>query len=207
MPQPDWEKVKAYVFDRLSRELPPGLYYHGIHHTQDDVLPAAERLADLAKLDAPERLLLCTAALYHEVGLIETYGAGHEMAGAHIAAQSLPDYGYTPAQIQAIQELIMATSLSYQPQNLLEKLIRDADLDSLGREDYFQTNKNLLLELQEHGANLSLKQWYEIQLKFLSTHTYHTEIAADLRDPGKRKNIKKLKQRLRHLSKAGSAND
>ena len=42
-----FENVKKYVLDRFERELPGNLFYHGIHHTRDDVLPAAERLAKL----------------------------------------------------------------------------------------------------------------------------------------------------------------
>lgn len=51
MNQPDWERTKEYILARLSKELAPDLTYHGVHHTRDDVLPAAERLAAESKLD------------------------------------------------------------------------------------------------------------------------------------------------------------
>ncbi|MBD3307797.1 phosphohydrolase, partial [candidate division KSB3 bacterium] len=73
MDKADFEKAEAYVLTRLGEELPNDLPYHGIHHTRDDVLPAAERLAMLAGLNGDHFLVLRTAALYHDIGYVEQY--------------------------------------------------------------------------------------------------------------------------------------
>ena len=74
MPErPDWKGVKAYILDWLASELPGNLIYHSIRHTRDDVLPAAERLAELSGLGREKSLLLRTAALYHDTGYVEQY--------------------------------------------------------------------------------------------------------------------------------------
>ena len=71
MNQVDWQGVKAYVLGRLENELSPKLTYHGLHHTRDDVLPAAIRLAKLVNLSHADTLLLKTAALFHDTGFME----------------------------------------------------------------------------------------------------------------------------------------
>ena len=63
MSEPDFKQAWDYVLRRLSQELPANLYYHGIHHTRDDVVPAAIRLANLADLSEKDMLILKTAAL------------------------------------------------------------------------------------------------------------------------------------------------
>ena len=198
MSAPDWERARAHAFGRLASELPPHLYYHGIHHTRDEVLPAAERLALLSGLGAEEALLLRTAVAYHDIGFIEQYTQNEPIA-ARIAGEALPQFGYSPEQVDIIQEMILATQIIHTPQNFLEELIRDADLDSLGRENFFETSHNLWLEWHSRGNQYTLKEWYNIQLRFLSEHVYHTLVAKGLRDASKRQNIEELKIRLAEM--------
>jgi len=195
---PDFEGVRAYLLELLARDLPPTLAYHGVHHTRDDVLPAAERLAAQAGLVAEQALLLKTAALYHDAGFLYQY-ADNEAWAARLAGQTLSQFGYTPEQIAAIQALIEATHMPQHPQGLLQALLCDADLDSLGREDFLETSHNLRQELEAHGTPVPLKEWYRRQLDFLSTHRYFTEAARSLRDAGKQRNIAELQRRLAEL--------
>lgn len=198
MGEPDWEGVKAYVLAWLGRELSPDLHYHSIQHTRDDVLPAVERLAALAEVKGEALLLLRTAVLYHDTGYIEQY-VNNEPVGARIAQETLPDFGYSSDQIAAIAQMILATSMPQRPGNFLEALVCDADLDSLGRDDYLITSHNLYAELEARGARMTLKDWYERQLNFLSSHTYFTGVARNLRDAGKQENVLLLKKLLAAL--------
>ncbi len=95
MSQPDFERAREYVLMRLEQELPPNLFYHGIHHTRDDVLPAVARLAAMARLSKRQTLLLKTAALYHDIGFIEQYEMNEPVA-IRIASETLPSFGYDP---------------------------------------------------------------------------------------------------------------
>ncbi len=195
MTTPDWERAQQYILQRLQLELPEGLGYHGVHHTRDDVLPAAERLARLAGLDDEAWLLLRTAALYHDVGYIEQYFRNEPIA-VRLAEETLPDFAYSPAQIEAIVDIIMATRMPQAPRTYLAELLCDADLDSLGREDYWATSVALREELRLHGMEIPMLQWLNRQHQFLSTHTYFTKVARDLRNAGKRENIAMLERRL-----------
>lgn len=195
MSEPDWDAVKAYALARLARGLPTELRYHSVRHTCNDVLPAVERLAALAGVNGHDLLLLRTAALYHDMGYMEQY-ENNEPIGVRIARETLPDFGYDAQQIETIERMIMATQMPQTPQNFLEELVCDADLDSLGREDYLETSHDLHAELVACGASITLKEWYQRQLNFLSNHTYFTEVARELRDPGKQENIRRLKTLL-----------
>lgn len=193
--RPDWERANQHILQRLARELAPDLAYHGVHHTRDDVVPAAERLAGLARLDGEGVALLRTGAAYHDAGFLEQY-SDNEPIAVRIAAETLPGFGFSPGYIQVITGLIMATRLPQSPKTFLEELMCDADLDSLGRDDYFITSHNLHRELGAYGVHLTLEKWYERQIQFLMSHSYFTAVARTLREAGKQANIAELKRRL-----------
>jgi uncharacterized protein len=193
--QPDFEKAKQYVLDKLKNELAPDLFYHSLEHTQDDVWPAAKRLGELAGVEAEDLLLLETAALYHDIGFVkQTFD--HETASIHIAQEMMPRFGYSPIQIQRVKVIIMATKLPQSPQNFLGELMADADLDVLGRDDFFISTLKLRAELEAYGRPTTLKEWYTTQLNFLESHTYFTTVANALRQDQKKKNIEGLKELL-----------
>lgn len=196
--QADWEQAKMYVVRRLSEGLPPTLYYHNLAHTLEDVLPAAERLAHEAGIAPSDLLLLRTAALYHDMGYLLQY-YDNERIAAQIAAETLPQFGYAPEQVQQIQELILATHVPQAPKNLLEALLCDADLDSLGREDFPDTNRRLRLELAVHVKPVPLESWLVQQLHFLSQHQYWTPYAKKLRQVGKQRNLQFIRETLSAL--------
>jgi len=197
----NWHAVYHYVRERLTTQLSASLTYHGANHTLQDVLPAAEMLGEMAGLDDETLLLLRTAALFHDIGFTEQYDQ-HELASVRIAAQVLPGFHYRADQIDTIIKIILVTQLPQSPQNFVEALMCDADLDSLGRDDFFASCHALLYELRTLGANLTLKQWYERQRDFLSSHRYFTPIAETLRGPGKRANIAALEQYIANLDGA-----
>ena len=180
----DYEGIEKYIAERLSTELPSDLYYHAIGHTMTDVLPAVERLAKLEGVAEEDLLLLQIAVLYHDTGYIEQY-LSNEPIGAENAAKTLPYFGCTDEQIETIHALIMVTQMPQSPTNHLERIMCDADLDSLGREDFFICSHNLRVERIQHGEEFPLKKWYIHQLEFLRGHHYFTPSARTLRDPGK----------------------
>lgn len=187
MTQPDFERARQYALERLERELAPVLTYHSLTHTRDEVVPATERLAAMERIAGEPLLLLRTAAFFHDIGFVERRN-GHEAASAEIAEQVLPQFGYSPAQIQAICGMILATEIGHAPTTHLEQILADADLDVLGREEYAQRSRDLRDELAALGHSVSDADWYEDQLTLLTNHQYFTASARALRDAGKQHN-------------------
>ena len=191
-------QARLYALKRLERELSPGLLYHGLAHSRDDVVPAAERLADGEGIRGEALYLLLTAAWFHDLGFIEQR-ADHEMASARLAAEILPSLGYGAAQIQTIQGIVLATVVPQAPATILENIMADADLDVLGREDFMRRNDHLRRELAFFGQEFTDAEWWAGQLQFVLSHTYFTASACALRDAGKLRNIAALQQLLTRL--------
>jgi len=190
--EPRYTDVEQYMLGRLSRELPTTLYYHGHHHTQD-VMDAAMIIAAAEKTTEEERKLLRIAICFHDAGFIYVY-KDHETKGCELAWELLPEYGFSDAQIERICGMIMATRVPQSPQNHLEQIICDADLDYLGREDVYPIADTLFEELKIHANLTDPKKWNDIQISFLSGHHYHTRFSQENRDPKKQVYLRKLKR-------------
>jgi uncharacterized protein len=188
-------EVRDYVLSRLDKELSPKLTYHCLAHTRDDVLPAALKLAKLDSLGEADTMLLELGVLFHDFGFVEQRD-GHERIGVRIARTVLPTYGIGDGELDVIEGLIMATKLPQSPRTHLEKLIADADLDVLGRDDFSHINEQLRIELEAAGHHSPLDTWYRNQLAFVERHSYFTPVARTLRDDGKRRNIEALRARI-----------
>ena len=188
-------KAEKYIVNRLKEELPQNLYYHDVRHTID-VCAAVERLALMEGIEGDDIFLLKTAALYHDAGFVHQY-KDNEYFGANLAKEVLPRFGYTAEQIDKIGRLIRATKVPQKPKTHLQKIICDADLDYLGGDHFHEIATNLKRELTERGTVTSDKQWDELQLKFLESHTYFTKTAIKLRRANKLARLEEVKARLK----------
>jgi uncharacterized protein len=186
-----FEQAGNYILEKLRKELPAHLVYHSIDHI-DDVYNAAAKLAALENLTKQETQLLLTAAQYHDAGFM-VKAAGHEEESCRIAQQVLPGFGYTPEEIEQVCNLIKATQLPQSPKNHLEEILADADLDYLGREDYFDISQRLYEELALTGNIGNKEDWKQAQINFLENHSYFTPTAINLRQAKKEENLRIIK--------------
>lgn len=192
----NYEAAANYMIERLRTELPKEYYYHGLSHTLD-VLKSVENLVIGENITDPETIvLLKTAAVYHDCGFLEKY-TENEPVAVRMSHEILPRFGYTTAQIDIIGRIIMATELkANNPSDILEKIIKDADFDYLGRDDYAPISMKLKREWECYGLKKTLVEWYEIQNLFLTNHTFFTETAKKHRNPTKQKHIEDIRQLL-----------
>lgn len=182
------------ILDKLEKNLPKNLYYHNLKHTVN-VFYQTETIARLEGVNERQMLLLKTAALFHDIGYLVSYDY-HEEKGVEIAQKTLPGYHYSQDQITQVCELILATKSPQKPQNLLQEIICDADLDYLGRPDFIPTSQNLFRELFERNKIGTIEQWNRMQMKFMEKHRYFTASARKLREPEKQKRLAELKKML-----------
>ena len=182
--------IQEIILDRLEKELPANLFYHNVKHTVD-VVTEVELIGWGEGCSDEEILILKTAALFHDAGHIISYD-NHEFYGTRIAMEMLPDYNYTPEQIDRICSVIMATRLPPQPAGLLENIICDSDLDYLGRSDFIPVSNTLYEELKAQGKMKSLNDWNKLQVKFISGHQYFTQTARSLREVNKQLQIERI---------------
>jgi len=187
-----------YILQRMRNELDPNLFYHNVPHVLD-VVQAAQMIGTSEQISDSEMELLRVAALFHDAGFL-VRAENHEEIGCDIAKNFLPGFGYTTQEITVICEIIMATRVPHDPKNLLEKIICDADLDYLGREDFFTTGYNIYREFRVRNVIGDMRDWNELQVKFLSSHHYFTDTAIQLRSAKKAEHLQIIEQLLRETA-------
>lgn len=183
-----------FILKKLKKELPAHLSYHNIDHTTD-VHEVAGRIARGEAVSNHDLKLLLTAALFHDTGFIKMR-IGHEAESCRIARQYLPGYNYKTEEIEAICGMIMATKVPQAPKTALEKILCDADLDYLGRNDFFILSCKLFAELCADGLIETEVEWDREQIEFMAQHHYHTATSVKLRQPKKEEYIKLVKSRI-----------
>ena len=191
----DYLAAKAFILEKLEKELSEQLSYHGKHHTLD-VLAIAKELCAAENIGPYDTILVKTAALYHDSGFTIS-NKDHETLGCQIARSSLEQFYYSSGEIETICGMIMATKIPQSPKNSLEEIICDADLDYLGGDEFHLIGDKLKRELMERDAVTSDKQWDELQVKFLESHTYFTKTAIKLRRQNKLDRLEEVKERLK----------
>jgi predicted metal-dependent HD superfamily phosphohydrolase len=187
----DLEGAKAFIIEKLRLELNPGFTYHSLDHTLD-VYAAAATLARLEGIDAGETSLIEIAALFHDSGMLNTY-ADHEAASVGLVTCFLPSYGFSGRDIDFINGMIMATKLPQAPTTKAARVLCDADLDYLGRDDFFLHSMALQYEWKRFRIlDTTLAGWLEIQIRFLSEHRYFTSTAISMRNKKKSENLNEI---------------
>lgn len=195
----NFHAAKAFILDKLESELSDHLYYHGIHHTLD-VLYTVEELCYYEKVTPYEEMLLKTAALFHDSGFTVA-AQEHERLGCGIARNHLPRYGYKAQEIERICGMIMATKIPQTPKNELEKIMCDADLDYLGRDDFYDIGRTLFEELKASNVLSSEEAWNRIQVSFLEQHRFFTPTNRKRRAPKKQRYLAELKEVIAEYEK------
>lgn len=183
----DQSKARAHILRRLRTELSDDRTYHSFEHTVD-VYASAIDIGEKENISDSDMVLLKTAALYHDAGFLLGHD-DHEKNGCILVRQDLPAFGYSESDIARICEMIMATKIPQEPQDHLSRILCDADLDYLGRDDFGRIGDKLYLELKVDGIVKSREEWDELQIEFLREHHYFTETSKNERDASKQANL------------------
>jgi uncharacterized membrane-anchored protein YitT (DUF2179 family)/predicted metal-dependent HD superfamily phosphohydrolase len=186
-----YEQAYKFLVHKLETGLPSYLTYHDVQHTKN-VIQAAEHLAALENVTGDDLVLLKTAALFHDVGFLQTH-QDHEELSCKFAKKHLPDYGYSPEQIDMICGMIMTTKLPQSATDPLSRMLCDADLFYLGADDYAIYADKLYKEFKKLEVIKTQTEWQLKQAEFLSLHRYFTATAISEREEGKQANLNKIR--------------
>ena len=191
-------EVEKYVIQRLENELNPHYVYHSLNHTLD-VVRSSEIIALHENISEKEIEIIKTAAYLHDIGIIVQF-KGHEKHSVNIAQEILPQFGYGSEDITLIIELIHSTQMPQVANNILQQIICDADLDYLGRNDYFKISSLLRKEwFYLFKMDFSDIQWYMSQKAFLNNHNYQTASSRKLKNETKMQNILEIQSLIDKL--------
>jgi predicted metal-dependent HD superfamily phosphohydrolase len=189
------DKVREYCKGVMDSSRCKMLQFHNWQHTKD-VVENSELIARNEKLSDKQIEELIIASYFHDLG--NTQGsADHEKRSCSYAKEFLTAQRYSDQRIINIIHTIRATEIPQRPETIAEKVICDADLAHLGKQSYMRKNKALRLEWEKfNGTSFTEKEWIEMNVSFLSQHTFHTDFANKHYGKQKVENIEKLKRIL-----------
>lgn len=189
-----FEAIYNKVIQDLKTGLPDSLVYHNANHTKYVLIQAAS-IAEKEGVQGRDLTLVKIAALYHDTGFL-IQREDHEELGCSIASRDLKQYDLSSEEVAKICGMIRATHIPQRPTNLHEQIVADADLEYLGTNYFDEYSKKLHRELLHLNPNLTSQKWDEIQIDFLSKHSYHTNYCKQNKEPIKRRNLEMVKERL-----------
>jgi predicted metal-dependent HD superfamily phosphohydrolase len=184
-----------YVHDFISATLPVWAVYHSYGHTCE-VVEACREIGTASGLNGDEVEMLMLAGWFHDAGY-SIKVEGHEEVGSEMAEKFLAGNKYPRHKIETIVRCILATKLTCTPVTLMEKIIKDADLISLGRGDYIEKNNLLRSEMEVRDKyKFTEAEWLTRSIQFLSSHRYQTEYARENYANQVEKNLRTLQEQL-----------
>ncbi|TGE09784.1 Pycsar system effector family protein [Hymenobacter fodinae] len=194
------KKAKAYITQLFEQQLPSRLVYHSPKHTAV-VVKEAKALAEAAGLSESDQEALVLAAWFHDAGYVDTYD-GHEYRSMEIAEQWLTEHDYPADRIAVVKDIIKATHRDEPRDTELQRLLVDADMSNLGREDFFANAELLRTEWETTlGKTYSNTEWAETQLNFLLGTKYYTDAAKERYKEQFKANIKEQRDKLKKTEK------
>lgn len=181
--------LSIYFHIKTKLENAPSLrqfFYHGWMHTKSCYDAVCYLAASEDIMDDDVRLLKI-ASLYHDTGYIFGDEEYHEYKSAVIAREELHSFGFSEYEIDVICRLIISTISGKEPLDILEKIMRDADLEYLGR-DYYP----YVSELLRRERSILHSVWKKEQITFLERHKFASS-AQKFFNHQKEINIRRLK--------------
>ncbi|TXH31461.1 MAG: tetratricopeptide repeat protein [Cyclobacteriaceae bacterium] len=189
----NFERAEEFVLQLLHDKMPAHAY-HNLAHVLD-VQQAVQTIAEAEQVSSDELKVLRLAALLHDIGFIKS-PKDHEVTGAEMAKEILPKFNIDATTVEYIAGMILATKLPQSPTTKLETILCDADLDYLGRNDFFEIGGRLYEELKAAGAVETEREWNLVQRTFLQSHKYHTAFSRTHRESEKQKHLLAIQQKL-----------
>jgi predicted metal-dependent HD superfamily phosphohydrolase len=200
------DEVEDYVTALLLQQLSEDHKYHNLSHTLA-VRTACLKLGKQIGVKVEELEILEIAALFHDVGFIETYN-GHEGVSRRIARDFLEAKNYPSGKLERVLSCIDVTFPANRPSNTLEKIIRDADLINLGSDGYATHLNGLRHEWEVFlGQQFTDRDWYKINRKFLKNQSFFTNAAREYYGPKLEDNKQWLKRMDKSAKKRDKANE
>lgn len=190
------QKAKDYVETLFKDKLSSVYFYHNFIHTTFTVNKAEEIMRN-TPVSAEDQEKVLVALWFHDTGYIEC-AKEHEEEGVKIVKNFLQKENYPENYINDVSKLILATKITYEPQNLLEQIVKDADCSHFASHDYNDISDALRKEWELTNVRcFSNDEWNAGNLDMLKNkHKFYTDYAKKAWQPLKEKNIKKIEKKL-----------
>ncbi len=195
-------RAAAYVTEYVAAHLSGSFAYHDLNHTIK-VVNAVGEICDGMGVKGHDKKVLQIAAWFHDLGYTKQV-IGHEQFGASIAEDFLNKGGVRREDIDRVKGCILATRYPQCPTTRDEQILCDADMFHLGKKGFLEAVAPLRQEWAESKSlTYSEREWYQLNIDFLSAHQFHTTFCKRALNGPKKKNIRKLRKLLEGLPGSG----
>ncbi|MBL7864541.1 MAG: HD domain-containing protein [Cyclobacteriaceae bacterium] len=196
-------RVADYAKTRLEENLSPDFLYHNLSHTTA-VVEAVTHIAEKESLSNQDTLVVTAAAWFHDLGYTQ-HAADHEQRGAQLAKEFLQEQEVDAHTIRRVMACILSTHYPQRPANKLEKVLCDADMAHLGTKE-FTTVADLLRQewVITRKQTYTDTDWYQLNIDFLVSHSFHTRYGRKKLEKRKQKNIRRLQNSLEETAASTS---
>jgi predicted metal-dependent HD superfamily phosphohydrolase len=188
-------EAKKVVTDIFQTKVNPLFVFHNLEHTIQ-VAIAAEEIEGYYQLNNDDRFVLFVSAWFHDTGFSSGHAEEHEKESIKLAKEFLAARTTDEEMIMRITSCIQATHMPQEPQNLVEKIICDADLFHLGTNMFRERGQLLRKELQAYyKCDFTEEEWRQLNIDFLKSHNYFTGYCRAELEPVKQEWIEKLQNK------------
>ncbi len=189
-------KASEFVSNLFKELLPKYMAYHTYRHTEM-VAETARKIGKGMKLGEEGIEVVALASWFLDAGYTKTY-LGYEEESVRIVTEFLEKEDFPEEKIDLVAGCIRSSKLSQQPRNLLEEIVRDADLFDMGRKSFLEKRELLHFEQEKAlGVIYNEREWAQQTLDLLKGHKYFTRFAQEAFGEQHAENIRTLDKKLR----------
>jgi len=172
------------------------LFFHNIDHTKK-VVSRALKIGKHYELEREAFFILLAAAWFHDVGYLYGTREDHEDRGAELAGTYLSGEGFDNTLIGSVKSTIIAATIERKPEELLARILCDADLYNLGTKAFSGQNKMVKKEREwQLKENISKQNWRIQTIEWMESHRFMTSYCQQRLEIRKQKNLQNLKDKM-----------
>jgi predicted metal-dependent HD superfamily phosphohydrolase len=197
-------EASRFVRRMFRQRLPAWVVYHSFNHTVRTVA-AAESIGKRTALGVEELDILRLAAWFHDTGYL-TCHRGHEEKSAAVAVPFLRARSVPERTIDRVVRCILATRMPQKPRSVLERVLCDADMVSLGTTDFFMLDRRMKREVERRERRvIPVLEWLIRSEHLLARHRFHSPYGRKALEKGRRENLRILREYLRPRTIVGKS--
>ena len=190
-----YKKAESFVKDLFQQYASKSLLFHNYEHTYG-VVERSKEVAAVYNLPEEEQFIVYIAAWFHDTGHLLVDPSKHEIKSVELMKTFIVKHTTDEEVIRQISDCILATRMPRNPQNLLQKILCDADTYHLGTKEFKSTNKQLRKEYELRNIPEPPGGWRKGSFDFMLAHEYYTDYCKNLLTEGKMENIERLRKKL-----------
>ncbi len=182
------EHVVRFYLDHTDERL----HYHNLAHAAQ-MVDTVNKINSHYQLDDKNYFIVCTAAWFHDTGIVVAGPVSPGTKSAELAEIFLQNIGVNSEEITLIKKCMLATRMPQRPASLQEAIICDADAFGWGTETFKADDRRMRKEMEAFtNSKISGQEWRDKTIALLNSHNYHTEYCQSLLNKAKENNLRDI---------------